>query len=253
MTTKLAIFAFLLALLSGCAVIDTSVLDTAEPLKQGNVKFETYGATGLNLQQAVNVSDDEIYEDSVDDYDNLSENIAWPLAGLKMGIGIADSSEIGIKGWLALGNGGGKLYYKKVLKQKDNTYQSIIPAVTFTSSKTKITDNDDIEHLEVLYNKYSSIGVEFPYVITTKASEYVSISAAIKLNYDYFKYQYYDEDEFLHKHGPYNILHGGIVGNIRFKLAFLTLCPELGVEIIPVVNGHVTAMPNIGCAAGLQF
>jgi len=242
---KLALFAGLLIMLSGCAVMDTSVLDTAEPLQEGKVKLETFASTGLVLETAV-------YNEEDDEVDNPRYAAMWPVMGLKYGIGIADSAEVGIKGWAALGSIGCKAYYKLLLDRKDDVYYSMIPAFTYTG-----IDNDDAAHDDDEApdsdHKYMSLGVELPVLVTRKFSENVSFTVAARMNYNYFKYQYVAEHGELIKHGPYNMVHGGVLCNAMFKLDFLYLTPEVGVEVVPVIDGCLTFLPNLGLSLGLRF
>jgi hypothetical protein len=231
-------------LLCGCAVMDVSVMDTAEPLKKGSFKIETYANSGLVLESTVHTWED--------DPDNPYMNIIWPVAGLKFGTGISDSSEVGVKGWLALGSYGGKAYYKYLLDRKGNVYTSIMPALTCTG----VNNDSKYDYHEDHYDsnqKYFAIGAELPYLITNKLSEYVSFTAAARINYNYFRYQFVDENGDLIKHGPYHIVHGGILGNVRLKLVFLVLTPEIGVEVVPGVNNRTILVPNMGVTLGLQF
>ncbi len=242
---RLIIPAFLLALLTGCAVMDTSVMDTAEPLQQGKIKAETFATTGLILESAVYDKEDEAEG-------HYRHAAMWPVMGLKFGIGTAEDTEVGGKFWASISTTGAKVYLKSLIDRKDDVYYSVIPALTYTG-----IDNDDAAYDEDEVpdtdQKYRSVGVELPVLVTKKFSEAVSLTAALRMNYNYFTYQYVEEHGETVKHGPTGIVHGGVLVNSRFRLAFVVLTPEVGVEVVPVVNGDITILPTGGLTLGLQF
>lgn len=237
---KLIILSSAFLLLCGCAVMDISVMDTAEPLQPGKVKLETYAGTGLILESTV--------YDHVSETGESSRAAIWPLNGFKLGMGIADKTEAGGKIWFTGFSAGAKGYVKYLLKQEKNTYYSIIPAITYVKAKDESNNNETNLDYE-----YKSIGAELPFLVTWKASEYVSLTAAARLNYNSLEYSLFGGSNPSDKHGPYNVVHGGILGNARLKLYYLVVTPEVGLELVPVVNGDFTVLPNYGLAVGLQF
>jgi hypothetical protein len=229
--------------------MDTSVMDTAEPLKPGHVKLESFASLGVMLESAV-------YDEDEQDTDDPKTAGMWPVMGLKFAIGIADSSEIGAKGWLSSSTTGVKAYFKKQIYHNGNSYRALIPAFTYTGIKNDNNDdeyNNDYHNLDNSEYKYSSIGFELPYLMTTKLAEEVSLTAAVRANYNYLEYQFIDNNGALVKRGPYNIFHAGVLGNARVKLGWIVVTPEVGVEFLPVINGEFTVLPNAGLTLGLQF
>jgi hypothetical protein len=237
---KLLLISLALLLLCGCAVMDTSVMDTAEPLKPGEVKLETFTSTGLVLESTVFDENEEAGESH--------KAVMWPVTGLKMGLGIADKAEFGAKAWLSHFSLGTKVYLKYLFGQEGKNYYSIIPAFTYAGVKEGNQDGDLFTDYE-----YKSIGAELPILATHKVSEAVSLTAAARLNYNMLEYHYNDGDGYVVKRGPYTIVHGGLQVNARFKLSVLVLTPEVGVEFVPVVNGDFTVLPDAGLTLGLQF
>jgi hypothetical protein len=237
---KLLLLSFVLLLLCGCAVMDISVMDTAEPLQPGKVKIETYAGTGLILESTV--------------YDNVVETgeshkaAIWPVNGFRLGMGIADKTEAGGKVWFTGFSAGAKAYLKYLLQQNNDTYYAIIPAITYVKAKDQSNNNSSNLDYE-----YKSVGAELPFLVTRKVSEYLSLTAAARLNYNSLEYSLYGGSSPSDKHGPYSVVHGGILGNARLKYYYLVLTPEVGVEFVPVVNGAFTVLPNYGLSVGLQF
>jgi hypothetical protein len=238
---KILFFAFTITLLiSGCAVMDTSVLDSAEPLMPGKVKLETYASTGVILESTV-------YDEDIE-YGESAKAVPWPVWGFKLGVGIADKAEVGAKGWITGFSLGSKTYLKYLFHQEGKDYYSVIPAITYAGVKEDNEDYNDASDF-----KYKSIGFELPILMTRKLSEEVSLTAAARMNYNFLEYEYQNTNGSLVKNGPFNVLHGGILVNARAKLWAFVLCPEVGVEIVPVVNGDITVLPNYGVSVGLQF
>lgn len=239
---------FVLIIMTGCAVMDTSVMDTAEPLEQGHVKMETFTSSGLILESTVYNEEEEGF-----DYeDNPRKALIWPLIGLKFGIGVSDSTEVGVKGWASIGSIGAKAYLKYQLDRQDDVYYALMPALTYTGIDNNDSNTDDVDSSNRDY-KYKSVGVELPLLVTKKFSEYISLTAALRANYNYFQYQYIDGNGERIKRGPFNVVHGGVLGNARLKLIYLVLTPEVGIEVVPVINGDLTILPNWGLTLGLQF
>ena len=250
---KLILFAIVLIALTGCAVMDTSVMDTAEPMKPGHVKLESFASMGVILESAVYEEEDD---GEVTESNNVRSAGMWPVMGLKLAIGIPDSSEVGAKGWLSSSTTGVKAYFKKQVYRKGNVYHALIPALTYSGIKTDNSDDEyNGDYGDVNYSdyKYSSIGFELPYLITTKLAEEVALTTAVRANYNYLEYQYVNNTGALVKRGPYNIFHAGVLVNARVKLGWVVVTPEVGVELVPVINGDFTMLPNVGLTLGLQF
>ena len=105
---KLALYLVILMMfLSGCAVMNTSMMETAETTKPGHPKFGVEYGYGLDLTSTMFIT-------SVDNETNFDATglLSLPVYGMKAGIGLTDKMDINGKVWISLGGVGSKVYLK---------------------------------------------------------------------------------------------------------------------------------------------
>jgi len=231
---------FSLLLLTGCAVLDISTLDTAIPIEANHVQIKYLNSAGLELSTTV-ITDSELENDP-----DVSEYGAgmWPVVAWNAAIGLRDQADIGARFWLSTDSRGGKLYYKKLMHQEGNTYLSLVPAINFVEGTSEDWETDE---------RYHSLGGELQLLYTYKAGEYFRFTAAIRANYNRYTESTYDSNGDLYEQGPFNIVHWGTRANVMLKLGPLMIIPELGAEMVPVVNGEIDLLPTVGLGVGLEL
>lgn len=232
----------MLAMLSGCAVMDISMQDTAIPLAPKQVEFGVYNAIGLDLSSAIVIEDSDHYDSDTDTESHRA--MADAVAGIKGAVSIAPDTDIVGKMYISSASWGQKIGIKKLISKEDNRYFALIPALTMVKGANTQNDDEDNEYK----NDFSSYGLELGLIYTLEANKYFSFSLSGRLNANMYSEVYKDID-----YGPYYVTHGGVLGNVRLNLGALYLMTEFGAEYIPVVNGEATVFPIISLGLGLKL
>jgi len=89
----------LMMFLSGCAVMNTSMLETAETTKQGHPKFGVEYGYGLDLTTTMLI--ENIPSDSTNF--NAKRLLSLPVYGMKAGFGLTENMDINGKIWVSFG------------------------------------------------------------------------------------------------------------------------------------------------------
>lgn len=234
---KYAVMACLITITAACAVLDTSTLDTAVPLKPRKVQIGVNSAAGVELSSMIR-DESESWEDESREASSHGLNAFW------ISYGADELNEITARAWLALFSGGAKFYLKHLLLQEGNTYVSILPGATYVFSLED--DEDQVPN-------FRAFGTEIQLLVTRKTSPNAAFTLGIRGNFN--RYQSRNEDG-IHQDEysePYNLVNYGIRGNIELKMGPLILLPELGVEFVPVIDGDFTVLPNLGLSLGLEL
>ncbi len=229
----------LLAFMAGCALVDVTTLDTAVPIPASHVQIKYAQSNGLDLSTAV-ITDDEMESNPDFDY----EIGTWFLTSLNLAIGLQNQSELGVRFWASTDSNGGKLYYKQLIHQEGHGYVSIIPAVNMVKGF-----HDDWND-EARYNSY---GGEIQLLYTYMPADVIRLTAALRGNYNRYTESQYDDNGLSYETGPYNIVHWGARGNLMLKLGPIFAIPEIGAEMIPIVNGDLNIMPVFGLGLGVEL
>ena len=165
--------------------------------------------------------------------------------------GVNSTTEIGVRTWSSLFSYGGKAYFKYRLSQPEQTpVVSIQPGFVFSGENTNSssTNNDTNRHDA----RYRSEGLELPLLVTWRANAHLAATVSGRINYNTYSYQY-DSNSELIKRGPFDIMHGGINGNLQFRLKPFNLTPEVSMEIVPIKHGSISVLPGASLGIGLEF
>jgi len=230
----------MMAILSGCAVLDVSSLETAIPLKPRRVEISANQSVGIDLETVVLEDDDLIDGEVPPGYQPTS----FSVTGVQAAIGLENEMEAGGRFWLSPMNFGGRIFLKKLLNKDDNRYFAIQPAFTYLRSY-----DDDPEESYI----FTAIGSELQLLYTIKASPNFAFTLVGRGNIN--RYEETDKDQNGEEtvYGPYTLMQGGFRGNIELRLHPFFLIPELGVDVVPIVNGDTTFVPVVGFAIGVEL
>lgn len=237
---KFAPIILLVLVISGCAVIDISTLDTAVPLAPKQFKMGVYESVGLDISSAVfNEYDSDDAEDQLTGY---------AVAGIDLALGLPEDMEVGTRFYIGPFNGGVRAYLKKQLSHEGNSRVSIIPALTY------VYDAGGDESPDDLWNRYNAYGAEFQVIFTHTVSKHFALSSAVRGNFNrYTEKRRDDQTNHIETVGPYNVMHGGFRTNIELQAGGLYFIPEVGVEFSPIVNGRFGILPTLGIGLGLKI
>ena len=234
------IFLALTGLLTGCAVLDVASLETAIPLKPGKVELSMVQSNGLDLETVV-LDDDELTPDGPPPGYSPATN---SVSGVQGAIGLNNDMEIGSRLWISPNNIGAKVFLKKLMSRDGQHYLAFQPAFTYVNT---------LEDSSVDDSKYTSVGGELQLIYTQKASQYFNFSLIGRGNFNRYQETHYDLNGFEYINGPYSLIHGGVRGNFELRLHPFFFIPELGLDVVPVVNGDVSIIPVVGLALGVEL
>ena len=231
----------LLSLLTGCAVLDVASLEKAIPLAPKKVEVSLVRSEGLDLDSAV-LSPDELDENGNTPVDYKPDTGA--VTGFQAALGLQNDMEIGTRFYTASDNYGLKLFLKKLLNQSGKNYVAIEPALTYLATFTGKTDQK---------HDYSAFGGELQLLYTHEASDLFAFTLIARTNVNRYEETHWNDNGVQTSHGTYTLAHGGIRGNVELRYRQFFFMPELGLEIVPVVNGPTGVALIYGIALGAEF
>jgi len=239
-----AMLAFVLTLSSGCAVMSTSVMETAETIEQGHLKVGADYNMGLEMTSLIFLEDDDSETFVATE---MAGSEAW---GLKLGYGITDNTELNAKLWTSIGGLGGRLYVKRALAVSDpHLSMAVAPGFTFVTTES---EDDDEGSLEAYIAEVNSFGGEIPFIVTYRFNDVVAVSGIVRYSLDSI--------EIAFPTGPLEdlndswLLHRfGFINGWSLDLGAFYLRPEVGVEMATQINGNFGYVPILGLGAGFEF
>jgi len=231
----------LMMFLSGCAVMNTSMLETAETTRPGYPKFGVEYGYGLDLTTTMLI--ENIPSDSTNF--NAKRLLSLPVYGMKAGFGLTENMDINGKIWVSFGGAGFKGYIKHRLpNDSENVFLAIMPGITYvtTESDDETEEDDFIEIAEI-----TSYGFEIPFLATYRVGEALAFTGMIRYSADFISIVEADIDE------TFMLNRLGVVGGIPLELGPLYIRPEVGIEMATPKNGSFGAAPIFAIGAGLDF
>ena len=234
---KLLLLLFICLMMTGCVYLDTTNLDTAEPLKAGRPSAQVYVGEGIDVDTAIFIPGIFHFTNN----DNVSHDKAQNgvTDGAKLAMGLGYDYELGFKTWQGQGSGY-KVNVKKRFYQKDNVSIATSPAVYYLTKKEE-------------YNK-TLYGLEVPVMLTYRPAKFIAGTFQVHYNIDEFSRDGFDSNgNPTHTYGPYRFEHYGLLSGIKLTVWKVCLYGELGVERVPAVNGPITTLAIGGAGLGLEF
>lgn len=246
------LFAFIL---SGCAVIDSSNLDTAQNLAPGRLKILHYQGYSLNTHR--------LLSDTILDYDGYNEleisgaSNGYYNQGIKFGVGLTNRDEINIS---FLTPAVAKIAWKHRLSNDSLRVQrALMPSVMVGGGEDRnIGFLDGINgSYRTYWRSYSSNTVELPFMVTIKQNHY-SMTACLKVGYNRIKYTDYwreDPSEYepsIIEKGVFDNYMAGLIFTPRVKLFSVVLMPEVGIYGYETIDGSLNFVPVWNFGIGFE-
>ena len=231
----------LMMFLSGCAVMNTSMMETAETVEPGHPKFGVEYGYGLDLTSTMIITSIEPNEETAFDAAGL---LSLPVYGMKAGIGLADNIDINGKVWVSLGGVGSKVYLKYRLPyESEKAAIAIMPGMTFVTTESDEEEDDNtIERAEI-----NSYGFELPFLATYRVGSALAVTGMARYSADFISIVEADIDE------AFMLNRFGFVGGLSLELGPLYFRPEVGVEMASQQYGSFGMAPIFAIGAGFDF
>ncbi len=231
----------LLMFLSGCAVMNTSMMETAETTKPGHPKFGVEYGYGLDLTTTMLITG--VDPDSTNF--NAKRLLSLPVYGMKAGLGLTDDMDINGKIWVSFGGAGCKVYLKHQLPtDSEKTSIAIMPGLTFVTTESDEEDEGD-DFIEIV--EINSYGFELPFLATYRVGKALAFTGMARYSADFISIVEADIDE------AFMLNRLGFVGGMSLELGPFYLRPEVGVEMATPKNGSFGAAPIFAIGAGFDF
>ncbi len=239
-----AVLVSILALSSGCAIMSTSVMETAEVIDKGHMKFGADYNMGLEMTSLIFLEGDDSETFIATE---MAGGEAW---GFKLGYGLTDNTELNAKLWASVGGMGGRLYMKRALDVPDpRLSMAVAPGITFVTTES---DDDDEGSLDEYFAEVHSFGAEIPFIVTYRFNDVVAVSGIARYSLDSIEIAFVEGP--LEELNDSWLLHRfGFINGWSFDLGTFYLRPEIGMEMATQINGNFGYVPILGLGAGFEF
>ncbi|PKN78960.1 MAG: hypothetical protein CVU48_06790 [Candidatus Cloacimonetes bacterium HGW-Cloacimonetes-1] len=237
---KLIVYSIVIMTLAGCAAMDISTQETAVPLGKGVISCSQYLAASLDMPTTVVIEELNIPENSTP-----KTNLAY--TGLRVGYGINEETDLIFRAWGENFSDGMKFNVKRQFRNDGNSFYALIPGIYYSSHKFHYHDQS--------YQKfeYQDYGAEMQFVYTNIMAPQCYGTLAARANIDLYDQKTVDFDTNNETYGPYFIYHFGVRANLKLSSGYYFLMPEIGAEIVPVVNGYLGVVPVYSLGFGIEF
>ncbi|HHE40306.1 MAG: hypothetical protein DRH89_06215 [Candidatus Cloacimonadota bacterium] len=230
----------LMMFLSGCAVMNTSMMETAETVEPGHPKFGVEYGYGLDLTSTILIT--SIPSDSTNF--NATGLLSLPVYGMKAGIGLTDKIDINGKVWISLGGVGTKVYLKyRFPYDSEKASLAIMPGLTFVTTESDEEEGENT--LEIA--EINSYGFEAPFLATYRVGKALAVTGMARYSADFISIVEDDIDE------AFMLNRFGVVGGLSLELGPLYFRPEVGVEMAAQKYGSFGVAPIFAIGAGFDF
>jgi hypothetical protein len=234
----------LATLTTGCAVMNTSVMDTAETMERGHVDVGAEYSLGLDLTTAV------LLEDDTSESFTADRLAGSQTLGFRVGYALFDGFELRARLWASIGGAGAGLSAKYGLPMGgDRTSFAVAPGINAVTTESEGDDGS----LENWVADVSSLGVEIPLLVTYRLSGRVALTGALRYSIDVIDITFPEGSGLVDLNGTFTLHRLGIVNGWTFELGPLYLQPEVGVELASQINGDLGVIPVIALGGGLKF
>lgn len=221
----------------GCAVMSTSILETAETLEPGHIKI------GLNVGNGLDLTTTSISNDTVRFTDN-DRLFGLPTYGLKLGIGLSPGLEMNTKYWFSLGGVGSQIYVKKhIITLNENIKIAFLPGLAYVFSEVDTSDADELPAVK-------SYGVFLPIITHYKVNSNFLLYGSLRFSYDFVKLLYKDTNNYTDKSNIYRV---GLITGFSLEFSRVYLRWEIGVEHVNNNYGFVGYLPMNNGSLGFKF
>ena len=235
------LFVLMVGIFSGCAVMNTSMMETAETVKPGHPKFGVEYGYGLDLTSTMIITS---VESSTFDAQKL---LSLPVYGMKVGIGLTDKVDINGKVWVSFGGVGFKGYLKHRLPlNSEKASIALAPGLTF------VTTESDEEEGAIDIADIRSYGFEIPFLATYRVGKALAFTGMARYSADFISIEQPGTEE-INIDEAFMLNRFGVVGGLSLELGPIYLRPEIGVEMATPKNGTFGAAPIFAIGAGFDL
>ncbi len=231
---------------TGCAVMDTSLMDTADTLPTGDIRAVTYGVFGINPNTLVNTP-----EIDHEQYNSTKVKQRF-MTGHKIGLGLAQNVELDCSFQSMFG--AMNLGIKLKLMDNGTTKLAVMPGAFYLSNEGPSFSNED-NGTEIYGEQYAS-GLELPIMLTVKQNRAVSLNFGAKLGYlmlDYYRSEGSDSPQRSVCQGELNTSYTTLSVGMIIRYRRLLISPEIGVTRIGTSDGSDESVPLVNLGIGLDF
>jgi len=235
-------------LLSGCATLDTSTLETARTLNDRSMEVSAISTMNLNLNSAVSVEHNQF--GLVDSHDNKSELtmaiVGGPKLNLKIIQGLDFCGRIYSSG--SHEHWGTRLGIKKQLYHSGKSYLALMPSYSYLKGTQTEFIGDPGGSSEQYSYSFDAHGLDLQLLYTYELSEKYDNNLALRSSWHSYEEVYNGVS-----HGPYDIWQGGLTASIRKNVFGFYLQPELGLELVRNTDGIMKAYIPVNFSFGYSF
>ncbi len=246
--SRVCFLLLLLSLLSGCVYLDIACQDTAVPLYPKRASGSMYLTNGILITQTYYL-EDAGHDDSSKPADTTFMNSLKTAVGISPKVDLIFNASI-TSGELVLlsrnkqyKSNQYELGMKYLVSKSGKNYLSVLPSIYYAVGWEEGDKNDSYYKHE-----YRAQGLEGQILFTHKASELVSLTGAAGARNSSIITTLDGVN-----HGPFISLIYGLRGNVKINAGGLFILPELGIEVIPVVNGDTITLPVMSFGFGFQL
>lgn len=235
-----------ISIITGCAVLDSTLMDTAETLPPGEIRTVTYGVYGINPNTLICTPeiDHEQY--------NSTEIKQRFMTGHKFEYGLAKNVELGCSFQSLFGamNMGVKLK----LIDSGKTKLAIMPGAFYMKNKGP-NNSEDTGETE-LYGEQYATGIDVPMLLTVMQNDKVSYNYGAKLGYmmlEYFRSEQSGASQRTVSRGELNTPFVTLSLGMMIKFRRMHISPEIGITRIQTSAGEYQSVPLMNLGFGFDL
>jgi len=236
----------MILLTSGCAVMNTSVLETAQTIEQGKFKFGVETNFGLELTSTISAP-----EDTTKTFDEEGL-FMMPIIGIKSGVGITNNLELNGKIWVTsyIIGGGSKVYLKYRLPLSNEKISlAIAPGFNYINTETEGETNGN-----ETYSDVQTKGGELPILFSYHAHENFVFYGAARYSFDYIDIRSDENWVFPEELRGTHLLHRlGLIFGLSIEFQKIYLRSEIGFESAKRINGDFSTIPILSGGFGFEM
>lgn len=236
---KKTLFTFLgviLLLLTACAGLDQTVLDTAETLGKGAVSVSQAQTMGMKMPEWVRIDPENIYD----------SDSAYALQYSELKLGLTDDMDLSIRGGIEDYAFSGKLLLKKQVSKTPKYSSAIVFGAGGMKANEKFWEHP-IENTDVEID-YQVLSADLQYLYTAKITydSYVTLAGIYSVHS--YKEEFMDgtSEEFF-------VYNAGLRANAKYIVPPFYGIFELGVEAPLSIEGFTGVYPWVGMKAGIEI